>query len=777
MAAEFDSDPELDRAYLARAKKAAERWDSRRQVREGRSQALQERRLLDADSPSRLAMRVNRLIGEVRRSSGGRRAPDNPTLRRLVEQPTPVSAEDLDDDLVKEVVLGARNFLSIEFLERGLDAAKRVGRILIKTGGTIRPRGTGFLVAPGIVMTNEHVLRSREQAAACMIEMEYEQNSFGPAVRPQTFRLEPDRLFLNDPELDFALVAVEKRSDLGANIETYGWFPLNGMQGKIAITANDYLNIIQHPLGREKEVVVRDNRLLDLAASEREPGNLGPFLHYQADTEKGSSGSPVLNDQWEVVALHHSGVPKRDVNGNWLDKDGKIWKEQTQSVADICWIANEGARASSLVAALSNAAVKPHEKPLLDQVLSPLTPRPPDRRESISGPDIRNDGNPVDTSLNDRGGSATPVRGDTDELRAVMSRTAASLDVVVPVRISVSIGDPRSVEGGLQMTAPAVKGRQELLEEALTAEDYADREGYDRRFLGVSVPLPKMKANPRFGVPLRIPRPARPNDRFELRYHRFSVLMNERRRLAYVSACNVNFNAPDTASRDEGSQSWRLDPRLDRNHQLGAAYYDGNSYDKGHLTRRDDAAWGRNKADALAANWDTFHYTNAAPQHELFNRSDDFTGAGLDLWGDLENHISEQGGAQRTRLSIFNGPIFGSNDKPFADALVPLSYFKIVIWRDKNQPPGAVGFVLEQDDLVRDLPKEAIDVGRFRIRQKRIAWIQGKVDIDFGSVTSWDQLPENDALTDANEALAEGLNDNDVAITKLKDIVLRRSSA
>ncbi len=232
------------------------------------------------------------------------------------------------------------------------------------------------------------------------------------------------------------------------------------------------------------------------------------------------------------------------------------------------------------------------------------------------------------------------------------------------------------------------KARAELLEEALNVEDYADRDGYDRRFLGVKVPLPTMKQTPKFGSLLRVPRPARPADRFELRYHRFSILMNKERRLAYVSACNLNFDPPATVSRDEGSQSWRRDPRLDAGHQLGAPYYDDNDYDKGHLTRRDDAAWGEDKDAALAANWDTFHYTNAAPQHLLFNRSDEFTGEGLDLWGDLENHISAQGTAQRARLCVFSGPVFGPNDKPVSDALAPRAFFKIVIWRDGAQIPA-----------------------------------------------------------------------------------------
>ena len=72
-----------------------------------------------------------------------------------------------------------------------------------------------------------------------------------------------------------------------------------------------------------KQVVIRENRLLDL------PDNLETFdrvAHYEADTEPGSSGAPVFSDLWEVVALHHSGVPKTDPQGRFLDVDGHIWK-------------------------------------------------------------------------------------------------------------------------------------------------------------------------------------------------------------------------------------------------------------------------------------------------------------------------------------------------------------------------------------------------------------------------------------------------------------------
>jgi endonuclease G len=586
--------------------------------------------------------------------------------------------------------------------------------------------------------------------------MDYEQNQFGLPVQPQTFDFQPERFFLNHRDLDFALVAVAPRGHRGGALEEYGWLPLNAVQGKIAITAKDYLNIIQHPLGREKEVVLRDNRPLDLAASNEDERQLGPFIHYEADTEKGSSGSPVFNDQWEVVALHHSGVPERDANGNWLNKDGEVWREGTQPVSEISWIANEGTRVSSLIAALTSARVLDHEQSLLDALLAAQPSESPARTrpdESL-GPPATPRSYPAAVSPRRTAKREPGPRSDLS--------LGGAISFDVPLQVVIRLGGKERV---LKTVVPPAGERDELLTEALTAADYVDRNGYDRNFLGVNVPFPTMKSHARFGGILQVPRPARPADKFELRYHRFSVTMNKVRRLAYVSACNVNFDPPSSVSRDEGTQSWRRDPRLDGNQQLGAPYYDDNDYDKGHLTRRDDAAWGSDKDDALAANWDTFHYTNAGPQHFLFNRSDEFTGAGLDLWGDLENHISAQGGQQRTHLSIFTGPIFGDNDKPLKDALVPLSYFKIIIWRDGNQTPGALGFVLNQDFLIEDLPEEAIDPGVFKIRQKRISRIQQDLDINFGIVSEWDQMP----LSDDDESLDDG-----VLLTSVNDIVIAR---
>ncbi len=53
------------------------------------------------------------------------------------------------------------------------------------------------------------------------------------------------------------------------------------------------------------------------------------------DTEPGSSGAPVFNDQWQVVALHHKAVPAP-------------LKKRPRSDSDPEWLANEGVRISAI---------------------------------------------------------------------------------------------------------------------------------------------------------------------------------------------------------------------------------------------------------------------------------------------------------------------------------------------------------------------------------------------------------------------------------------------
>jgi V8-like Glu-specific endopeptidase len=61
---------------------------------------------------------------------------------------------------------------------------------------------------------------------------------------------------------------------------------------------NDQVAIIQHPAGMAMQVALHNN-LVTFADATR--------LQYLTDTLPGSSGAPVFDFNWDVVALHHAG--------------------------------------------------------------------------------------------------------------------------------------------------------------------------------------------------------------------------------------------------------------------------------------------------------------------------------------------------------------------------------------------------------------------------------------------------------------------------------------
>ncbi len=152
--------------------------------------------------------------------------------------------------------------------------------------------------------------------------------------------------------MDFTLVAVR---DDGNNppLDKFGWHVLLNVQGKIRI--GDPVNIIQHPNGNNKAIVVHNSNLLHLENGT----DIDKYCYYSGDTEEGSSGSPVFNNRWEIVALHHKAVPKTDRNGNIVDKNGRAMSEKRykDNPEEISYEANEGIRVSRLVQAIKDSAI------------------------------------------------------------------------------------------------------------------------------------------------------------------------------------------------------------------------------------------------------------------------------------------------------------------------------------------------------------------------------------------------------------------------------------
>lgn len=195
------------------------------------------------------------------------------------------------------------DFVGIEFLSRGRQAANAVGRIIFNQG---RARGSGFLVAPGLVLTNHHVIGDAAEASQMRIEFDYELGDAGVECPVTSFSFDTARCFVTDSieGLDFTLIGLGPQMAGTKSLEEFGYLPLSDAPDKHML--GEIANIVQHPEGRYKQLVIRENNLVA-----RDETN--HVLHYVADTEKGSSGSPVFNNQWEAIALHHWGEPWAEV--------------------------------------------------------------------------------------------------------------------------------------------------------------------------------------------------------------------------------------------------------------------------------------------------------------------------------------------------------------------------------------------------------------------------------------------------------------------------------
>jgi len=252
------------------------------------------------------------------------------------------------DRLAYERVIGESDLLPISYLEAGLNAAKPVCCIEIHDKfGRVYGYGTGFLVSPSLLLTNNHVLENADAALLSIAKFNYETDLQMMPRQEKSFRLDPGKLFLTNKQLDFTLVAIETASNDNTKLSDFGSLKLNAESGKVLL--GEYVSIIQHPGGGAKALVIRENEVKD---------EFDEYIHYATDTEPGSSGSPVFNDGWTVVALHHAGVP--DPND------------------DTKWVANEGIRISSIMKYINEQRpnLSVNEKALVDELALGIQ-RPP----------------------------------------------------------------------------------------------------------------------------------------------------------------------------------------------------------------------------------------------------------------------------------------------------------------------------------------------------------------------------------------------------------------
>ncbi|NNE54053.1 MAG: hypothetical protein HKN30_16825 [Sulfitobacter sp.] len=207
---------------------------------------------------------------------------DDESRRREIEQ---------DISLHFEKISGGADFLPASFLYHGADAAASVCRINLPGGS-----GTGFLIATSnFIMTNNHVIADKEEARDALAEFRFEEGGDSLMVS-----LDPDRFFLTSKELDFTIVGCDEPA-----LDEFEPIPL--LRNPSTVTRGEKVNIVQHPRGRPKEVALHNNEVLRIKDK---------VVWYETDTEPGSSGSPVFNNTWDLVALHHAGWIENGVTTN-----------------------------------------------------------------------------------------------------------------------------------------------------------------------------------------------------------------------------------------------------------------------------------------------------------------------------------------------------------------------------------------------------------------------------------------------------------------------------
>ncbi len=203
-----------------------------------------------------------------------------------------------------ESMVGADNFKRIWWIEKALEAARHVARVKLPNGAA-----TGFLVGKDILMTNNHVLENEQDARNAKIQFNYQMRADDMPAQIDEWLCDPEEMFKTDHSLDYTIVKIKKKDGKDAG-EVWGSF---GLQHAATVNEGQRVNIIQHPQGRFKEIAFRDNQVKAVKNT---------YIQYITDTERGSSGSPVLDDWFNVVALHSRSVRDPKCPYRWYRNQG-----------------------------------------------------------------------------------------------------------------------------------------------------------------------------------------------------------------------------------------------------------------------------------------------------------------------------------------------------------------------------------------------------------------------------------------------------------------------
>jgi V8-like Glu-specific endopeptidase len=235
------------------------------------------------------------------------------------EPPTNPPHEPFDvvtDEGAERRILDEPTLLDVAFLRRGTELAAGVCRLLVHTH-TGAWHGTGFHIGGNRLLTNHHVLFDANGDPAHSVEawFGYERAFDGADLRHQVVRGVPASI-RGAADHDWAVIDLERDPPDGT--------PVIGVDGPQTVRPGDRVYIIQHPNGAPKKIGMIHNEVTHADDD---------VVQYLTDTEVGSSGSPVFDERWRLVALHHRWVERGAGAGTAYANQGRRIQRVAEALA------------------------------------------------------------------------------------------------------------------------------------------------------------------------------------------------------------------------------------------------------------------------------------------------------------------------------------------------------------------------------------------------------------------------------------------------------------
>ncbi len=231
-----------------------------------------------------------------------------------IAPPAPAARAKLDYDILVpgrkglEKMVGSDDLIDIiTWVEGAKTQSKTVCKIETAAGAS----GTGFLLPGGLLMTNNHVIPDVATAATTRLTFNYKVDQDNNVLTESRYLLDPTVFITSyEDELDYTVVKVQDNAA----------FPLSAW-GSVQLeeffepNVHEKVTVIQHPKGNYMKMALPDDII----------SIWDKYLFYTTDTREGSSGAPVFNKHWKVVALHHAGKNEESYEGGLqINAEGAI---------------------------------------------------------------------------------------------------------------------------------------------------------------------------------------------------------------------------------------------------------------------------------------------------------------------------------------------------------------------------------------------------------------------------------------------------------------------